>query len=314
MCTSTADLSLIEVIRAQVIKELFQVRSFARGWDKRVSVLCEPFSRNPPSKRDIVDIGLRLRDAFFVVGRGSRKQNDLSTAGSVWEGLVVWYINLCLVGTHAVCVRKKRFIPRPVQDAMSVQFDSDSLTSEPDVLIISLKATSECEPPNSLAASLREFSELVDRHFKDTGVINIQCKTNWNDCAQVPMLWNMLYSQAAKGAIIRNGFSLGQNGKTLRALAHFAYSFVTAPTQSLDVFASHKLPVRRVRGLSGGYYWGTSGVSGVCRPIGDIFDFVFNKNPEIFPNISHVGEMASDQFRRNGPESLVSGTDFKIKW
>ena len=115
------------------------------------------------------------------------------------------------------------------QDAMSVCFENTILRSEPDVVLISSNAL--LDVPAQKNKIIEKADEVIAENFHGTGLVNFQCKTNWNDNAQVPMLWNMLYNQTRKGAVIPNGFSIGKNGFNLKNLGAFGYGFVTVPTQ-----------------------------------------------------------------------------------
>jgi hypothetical protein len=237
-------------------------------------------------------LGDHLSSAFRLTGRGDRSQGSVSSAGSTWEALVVWYLNLCLVGTNSVCLRGSKFCPQSIQDAMSVCFQNTILKSEPDVVLISSNELLEVPAQNS--KPIKKADEIISENFDRTGLVNFQCKTNWNDNAQVPMLWNMLYNQSRKGALIPNGFSIGRNGFNLKNLGEFGYGFVTVPTQKKgpDNYKSNGLAVLRVKTMSAGNYWGHPTKNGVCLSIREFFNF-FNRNAAIFPNVSEVGKFIS---------------------
>jgi hypothetical protein len=238
-------------------------------------------------------LGDHLSSAFRLAGKGDRSQGSVSSAGSTWEALVVWYLNICLVGTNSVCLRGPKFCPKSIQDAMSVCFENTILRSEPDVVLISSNAL--LEVPAQKSKPIEKADEIISESFDQTGLVNFQCKTNWNDNAQVPMLWNMLYNQARKGAVIPNGFSIGRNGFNLKNLGAFGYSFVTVPTQKKGPagYKTSGLDVLRVKTMSAGNYWGHPTRSGVCFSIREFFNF-FNRNSTIFPNVSDVGRKTAE--------------------
>jgi hypothetical protein len=287
-------MSLIEQFRKEALEDVFSLAAFKKGWPKRRTYIRSLFE-NPdaPTRTELVTLGSHLAEVFetgFKAGKATgRSQKALSQAGAVWEGLVVWYINLCLAGTHAVCVRSGKLCPAPLVDALSVVFEASILRSEADVALISLPEAANEPTASSRGEMMTALTAHVGKSFNKSGLLNLQCKTNWKDNAQIPMLWNMLYNQARKGAIIPNGFTIGRNSYALRNLGHFGYGFVTVPTGpgSRD-FNANRLEVLRVKTMTAGNYWGLPNKQGVCSSLGEIFN-TFNKNSQVFPNVADVG-------------------------
>lgn len=279
--------NLTEQIRFLAVDDLFTLKGFGSGWASRRDFFLSKLGKSP-KKQDFIALGDHLSPAFRLAGKGDRSQGSVSSAGSTWEALIVWYLNLCLVGTNSVCLRGPKFCPKSVQDAMSVCFENTILRSEPDVVLISSNALLEVHAQKS--KPIEKADEIISETFDQTGLVNFQCKTNWNDNAQVPMLWNMLYNQARKGAVIPNGFSIGRNGFNLKNLGAFGYGFVTVPTQKKGPagYKPNGLDVLRVKTMSAGNYWGYPTRSGICFSIREFFNF-FNRNSSIFPNVSDVG-------------------------
>lgn len=279
--------NLIEQIRFLAVDDLFKLKGFGSGWPSRRDFFVSHLGKSP-KKQDFIALGDHLSPAFRLSGKGDRSQGSVSSAGSTWEALIVWYLNLCLAGTNSVCLRGPKFCPKSVQDAMSVCFENTILRSEPDVVLISSNAL--LEVPAQKSKPIEKADEIISETFDRTGLVNFQCKTNWNDNAQVPMLWNMLYNQARKGAVIPNGFSIGRNGFNLKNLGAFGYGFFTVPTQQKGPagYKPNGLDVLRVKTMSAGNYWGYPTRSGICFSIREFFNF-FNRNSSIFPNVSDVG-------------------------
>jgi hypothetical protein len=95
----------------------------------------------------------------------------------------------------------------------------------------------------------------------------LQTKTPGNDNAQIPMLWDMVYS--AKG--FGRNVSVGSKGRSIESFASFTYSFVTVPSQK-DVDKNYKVTstaVNRVRNISGGNYWGLPTKNGVADSLNE---------------------------------------------
>lgn len=78
----------------------------------------------------------------------------------------------------------------------------------------------------------------------------IQCKTNWNDNAQVPMFGDLVYS----ATYFKSGVSVGNNGYLIMDVNWFTYSFVTVPRVKLEKIKENSVCVLRVRYLSEGNY------------------------------------------------------------
>jgi hypothetical protein len=287
--------SLIEQLREEAISQLRGIEAFESVWGKRSKFFRDKL---PPAghvtRQSILDLGEHLSEAFQLEGKQDRSQGSLSSGGSVWEALVVWYLNLCMTGTRAVCFRGGKLCPQPIKDALSILHESTVLRSEPDVIIVSSEQL-QVHPRTAKKGLLAPAANLVaQNHFASLGVVNLQCKTNWNDNAQIPMLWNMLYNQARKGAVISNGFTIGKSGYSLMNLGHFGYAFVTVPTQTKGP-AGYKptaLEVLRVKSMTAGNYWGHPSKQAVCSCISQLFGF-FTRNKNIFPNVADIGKDAA---------------------
>lgn len=285
--------SLIEQLRNEAVTDLYPLKGFGTQWKQRQKFFRDKLD-GAKKKSDVIKLGDCLSEAFKLTGSADRSQGSLSSAGSTWEALVVWYLNLCLAGTRAVCLRGAPLSPTPIKDALSVCFENSVLRSEPDVILVSSDALAQAPAVASRKEMLNRVNEIIEETFDKTGVVNFQCKTNWNDNAQIPMLWNMLYNQARKGALIPNGFSIGRNGYSLKNLGIFGYAFVTVPTQKKGPqgYKSENLDVMRVKTMSAGNYWGHPSRNGVCMSLAEFFNF-FNRSTAVFPNVSDVGKVVA---------------------
>jgi hypothetical protein len=182
--------------------------------------------------------------------------------------------------------------PDPVSDALSVNYGASTLNTETDLAVVSC-------PGFSVETDTIDFRRLKQRAntavmdcFNQTGVTNIQCKTNWNDNAQIPMLWNMLYSQAANGGGHPEGISIGRNGHALQNLAHFGYAFTTVPTNRLNSYNPNSTAVLRVRTMTVGNFWGLPSKQGVSQSIKAIHDRL-SSIANVYPNVQDVGAYAA---------------------
>jgi len=217
----------------------------------------------------VLKLGGQLREVFFATNTGSRDQGALSGGGTGWEALVTWYLNLVLSGTNAVAVRQsKATVPLTLLDATTITYGSHQTNTEADVsVIIYPRDFSFPAVPKEFLANL---DKEVKRRFSEIELSIIQCKTNWNDNAQIPMLWDMVY-KADFGNVAN--IHLGRGGFVATRLKRFTYAFVTVPSQKEGKMPSKsdQMAVKRVANLSGGNYWGMPTKSGVALSLGEIF-------------------------------------------
>ena len=122
-------------------------------------------------------------------------------------------------------------------------------------------------------AYLPIMNALISRDFNDIEIHIIQCKTNWNDNAQIPMLWDAVYSAQN----FKNGISVGCDGFSIHDSKRFTYSFVTVPSNQIvknkvQQYKNTSTCVLRVKNLSGGNYWGLPTLVGVASSIKELIE------------------------------------------
>ncbi|MCL1988680.1 MAG: hypothetical protein FWG64_12045 [Firmicutes bacterium] len=88
--------NIIEHLRQRSIESLFSMASFSTVWQTWQSEIKKTASK--PTERQILSLGDCLYDIFYSTNSVGRGQSDVSAGGAVWEALVCWYLNLCLVG------------------------------------------------------------------------------------------------------------------------------------------------------------------------------------------------------------------------
>ena len=226
----------------------------------------------------ILDLGDHLSDIFRSTAIDGRTQGGLSVAGTRWEALVCWYCNLCLLGSRTVVIKMNRnLIPDPILDSLAVIHDNTQTNSESDLVAITFPAFDQYRiDRNNELQDLRELkielNTLTERNFRDYEVGIIQCKTNWNDDVQRPMLWNMIYHARD---FADASLSIGRNNFSMRDFNRFTYSFVTVPTNDPNSYGNTHLTVLRARTLSGGNYWGRETSNGIALSIKEIFNVNF---------------------------------------
>lgn len=275
--------NVIEKLREEAVNNLFNISGFRKAWPtwkKEINTLAPV-----PTVTQILNLGDYLKDIFYTTNTsGTRTQSDVSGGGANWEALVCWYLNLCNIGRRTVIVKhNKQLIPTPVSNAITVNYGSFISNTESDLIAITFpdkeeykidKETIDIVDENGEKVKithkgkmkynlLEVLNALVARDFSEIEIHIVQCKTNWNDNAQIPMLWDMIYSANA----FKTGITIGREGYSINNARMFSYAFVTVPTVKVEKITATSVAVSRVRNLSGGNYWGMKTKSGVASSV-----------------------------------------------
>lgn len=274
-------MNICEYIRKESINNLFNMNSFSTVWNTWKTDIESRLNVGNPST--IFNLGDSLSDIFRSTSQAGRSNSVLSSGGACWEALVCWYLNLTLIGTRTVVIKhSKKLIPEPIADSITVTYDNFKSNTESDLIAItfpniptfnddiSTLTDISIDAENTIPILKRNgtfnynavINYLSDLHFDDIKICVIQCKTNWNDNAQIPMLWDMIYS----GERFSRGVVVGVNGYGIKS-ENFKYAFVTVPSNSNETYTSDKTCVKRVRNLSGGNYWGKPTENDVAKSI-----------------------------------------------
>ncbi|RLK63551.1 hypothetical protein D3H64_03755 [Atopobacter sp. AH10] len=285
--------NIIEYARELSIKKLFETNGFSTVWPTwKNKIQTDIFNSAPPTEHLIYSIGDNLRDIFRTTGQAGRSQSEVSGGGANWEALVCWYLNICLIDRRTFVLKhNKDLIPSPIKDAITVNYGNFRSNTESDLIAITFPDKAEYTIDkeqilikdihgNSVDISkgknynfLPILDALVARDFDDIEIHIIQCKTNWNDNAQIPMLWDAVYSANT----FRNGISVGTNGYSIHDAKRFTYSFVTVPSNQIKkngrlTYKNTSTAVLRVLNLSGGNYWGLPSETGVASSIKELLE------------------------------------------
>ena len=239
-------------------------------WEIELSNLSGNFS----DAKKVHELGNHLREVFFATNTGGRDQGSLSGGGAGWESLVTWYLNLVFSGTNAVAMRQSQaVVPRTLLDATTIRYGNHQTNTESDVCVIVYPDDFDFPDPGK--SFMSELDKEIAKRIGDIELGIIQGKTNWNDNAQVPMLWDMVY-RASFGP--GTNIHIGMNGYSVKHLRRFSYSFVTVPSQKEGRMpnSSTQMTVKRVANLTGGNYWGMATKSGVALSLAEIFDSNFS--------------------------------------
>lgn len=259
---------MIEGLREKAVASVFEMSTFSKCWPIWRPEI-DTCTSGLTDANAIYALGSRLSEIFRLTASAGREQSDLAGGGAAWEGLVCWYLNLVMTDTRAVVIKQsKSLIPKTLADAMAVTYKNVKTNTESDLSGIIFP-----DDPDLLTApySSTQLNEHVSKNIKRFSLHNIQCKTNWNDNAQIPMLWDMIYQFRG---VKKHSVRIGVEGVDLDDLAEFTYSFVTVPSGSKPI-KPNSMAARRVESLSGGNFWGKPSEAGVAESLSEIFKRVF---------------------------------------
>ena len=263
-------MAIAEVLREKVVSDLHKVPIVGRCWPTWQAAYRRLCGTPPAPTKLIDDLGSNLHSIFATTASTGRSQNELSGGGAAWEALICWYLNLCLIGTRAVVVKKKSDLPAPLRDALTLSYGSSQTNTESDLVAITFPSCTHLDGFAGPYTGIRKvkIDKVIATLMGQLEACVIQCKTNWNDNAQIPMLWDLVYSSTGFSA---NGVSIGRNSHSVRTLKRFAYAFITVPSNPPKKFQKDSMSVLRVSKLSGGNYWGYPRKNGVAGAVSDIF-------------------------------------------
>jgi hypothetical protein len=258
--------SQLDVFRFSCLKAVADLDARTKPWPSYRAELQKILGESPTAQ-DVFNVGAQLKQVFKSETR-TRSQSDLSRGGGSWEILITWYLNLVFWDTNVVVMRpSKKLLPPVVADAMAVKVKGVTTSKETDVVVIEV-------PKNNSSENLdtKAIDQIIRSNPQGTSVGVVQCKTNWNDNAQIPMLWNIVY--AAQNLQVQN-VVVGSKGFSPSSFGKFSYAFMTVPTNTekngKDNFNPSSTAVVRVQGMTGGNYWGNPSTEGVADSISEYF-------------------------------------------
>ena len=303
--------NIVEKLREEAIKNLFGTKGFIKAWSTWKNKISELVPNR--SANQFFDLGDHLKEIFYTTNMskvridGTRSQSEVSGGGANWEALVCWYLNFCCIGRRTVVIKhNKNLVPDPISNAITVNYGTFISNTESDLIAITFpdkveysmdkeKIVVNDEDGNVIQIkhrgkmnyNLKEvLNALVARDFSEIEIHIIQCKTNWNDNAQIPMLWDMIYSANN----FKTNITVGREGYSISNARLFTYAFATVPTVKVDTIKRNSAPVLRVSNLSGGNYWGMQSVSGIASSMKEML----SRNLSNGANSSHKTTLASE--------------------
>ena len=254
--------SIADSFRLRMLHHLAGLSSFASSWSDWSSSILSAIG-SPPSGSSLFNLGDQLSNIFRSRSVGVRSNAAVSQGGTAWEGLICWYLNLVFWRTDVVVLRPhSEYLPEVIKDALSVSIQNVSTNTESDLVAVSIPTGNQLGD-----ADVHVINQILLSNARHASVCVIQCKTNWNDNSQIPMLWDLIYNST--NFRVPN-VSVGRNGMSPASFMRFAYAFVTVPT-SRGAFSPSSLPVLRVRGLTGGNFWGHASRGGVAKSVNEFF-------------------------------------------
>jgi hypothetical protein len=285
----------LDSFRLETLATLSEIRSFKGTWPHLQKEIRRSLGVAPTGE-DVFRLGDGLSGIFLSVTASraeaakleshlqgpsrapapvssSRGQSEVSTAGVVWECLISWYLNFVCHGTDLMAARRtKENTPTVITDAISVTLHGYSTTSESDVVVFSVPGLEKV----SGTLKINSLNEMIRSDTETCSVAIVQCKTNWNENAQIPMLWDLIYRSLPFVNVA--SIQLGRNGVTPRSFKDnsIKYAFMTVPTNKNATYKAGGVPVTRVLGLSGGNYWGKPTEQGVATGFSDFLNNNFS--------------------------------------
>ena len=259
----------ISHVRYQYLDSLSETPSLKKAWPMWRPILSEELATHGEAA-GLLPMGEALHDTFRSTGKGDRNQGELSGGGAGWECLICWYLNFLLHGSDILVMRaNKNFVPQVLRDLLCVTIGNKQTNTESDILIFSVPDRSILSRSYQVSEQARQ-PQILDYHLRSrlerVRVVNLQCKTNWNDNAQIPMLWDNIYNATANMANVR----VGINGVAPGSLESFRYAFVTVPTVKVEKLKPDSVAVLRVTNLTGGNYWGLPTKNSIAQNIGEL--------------------------------------------
>ncbi|OKO99756.1 hypothetical protein [Xenorhabdus eapokensis] len=279
-------MNAIERLRKAVVSDLMSLGTIQTVWPHWSSTIKKLCKESSITGTELQNIGNHLFDIFKSTSKG-RGQSEVSGGGVAWEALVCWYLNLCLLGSRTVIIKAKQVnIPTCIRYAISVNYGNFPSNTESDLLAVTFPVNSDLQKTftGDHKEMMKMINQVVENQFTETELGIIQCKTNWNDNAQIPMLWDLIYASNS----FSSGATVGSNGFSHKRLKKFTYSFVTVPTVKPESFKPTTTAVMRVKYLSGGNYWGLKSKLGIASNLFDIIQKNFATSHREYPNGWHL--------------------------
>ena len=132
----------------------------------------------------------------------------------------------------------------------------------------------EIKPEVKFGENTRFDFLITDKNYKEFELFGIQCKTNFADDVERPLLYQILYNLPTQLDI---GIKIGVKGTHVSDFKNFKYSFVTIPSQKADRIPNKDTaPAIRAQLFSGGCYWAMQSKNGVANSLKEFMNRNFS--------------------------------------
>tara|TARA_B100000029_G_scaffold43896_1_gene40587 strand:- start:415 stop:1575 length:1161 start_codon:yes stop_codon:yes gene_type:complete len=167
--------------KLRVLNYMIRGKSFIKAWNVWKSEVEAVVGRFPTGD-SVFELGNHIGEIYLSNRQVGRTQAGVSGAGAAWERLNIWYLNLLLWDTPVVAILPtKQLLPECVRDCMTVTLYNVPTNTESDVLIFNVP-----EHEQLVSGKSDDLNLHLKERISDVDVVNVQCKTNWNDNAQIP--------------------------------------------------------------------------------------------------------------------------------
>ena len=275
-------LEIAEKLREIAVGKLFEKeKKFTNNWKKLEIRIKSKIGKkiDEVTGEKIFNLPDDLREIFFSLlpkkTKNKRSQDLLPIAGDGWERTVAWYLNLCLVNTRAVVFKKRKaFFSNKILNSLTVNINGKHILSESDLIGIIIPENANLKLEKSEKNFLKSFREFTDYNYKEFELFGIQCKTNFADDVERPLLYQVLYNLPTQLDI---GIKIGVNGAHVSDFKNFKYSFITIPSQKADRIPNKDTaPAIRAQLFSGGCYWAMPSKNGVANSLKEFMNRNFS--------------------------------------
>lgn len=246
--------------KKKYLKYLASIPSFKENWSAWNPDIVSLIGKK--TGIEIFNLGDHLSDIIQLTKSAGRSQSGVSGAGAAWECLVTWYLNFIFYDTPVLVLKQnKKFVPDVISNCIAISISNHVANTESDVLIFNI-------PDSKLfkGTNVADLNDHLTPRINKVDLTILQCKTNWNDNAQIPMLWDIIYNSQSKLPHV----SVGVQGVNPNSTKNFKYSFVTIPTNKINKIKSTSTCVLRVKDLTGGNFWGRKSSKGIASSIKEL--------------------------------------------
>ena len=255
-------MQIINNLKIEYLRHNSKINSFYKKWPDWKRLIEELIDEKDLSN-SIFNLGDKLSQIFLSTRESGRSQSSLASGGTAWECLVMWYLNLVFWNTNVFALRQNNnFVPKIINNILTVTFGNNRTNTESDILLFTIP-----DHKNFKYHGLQNLNFYLQNKLKDLDLMVLQCKTNWNDNAQIPMLWDAIYRTKE---FRFPGIDIGIEGVSPSSIRNFSYSFVTVPSNNKNDFKYDSTSVLRVRNLSGGNYWGKYSKEDIAKSIKEL--------------------------------------------